>query len=109
MGVFTGTGHQLDCIIRDLLYDITKFQAIDFVGYSEEHKSYILGEVAVRDGELSIATAEDYLEFKSLRVKTTQKSIRLYIQRDPERQRNGWLQWMWMADPKVLRSLLRDS
>lgn len=95
--VFTGTGHQLDCIIRDVLYDITKVQTIDFVGYSEDHKSYILGDVAVRDGELSIANAEDYFEFKNLRVKSTQKSIRLDIQRDPEKQRNDWLAWLWMC------------
>jgi len=93
--VFTGSGHQLDCIIRDVLYNITKVQTIDFVGYSAEHSSYILGDVAVRDGELSTANAEDYFEFKNLRVKSTQKSIRLDIQRDPEQFRIDWLPWLW--------------
>jgi hypothetical protein len=93
--VFTGTGHQLDCITRDVLYNITKVQTIDFVGYSAEHASYILGDIAVREGEVSVANAEDYFEFKQLRVKTTQKSIRLDIQRDAQRFRTDWLPWLW--------------
>lgn len=93
--VFTGSGHQLDCIIRDVLFNITKVQTIDFVGYSADHASYILGDIAVRDGEVSIANAEDYFEFKKLRVKTTQKSIRLDIQRDAEKFRTDWLAWLW--------------
>ena len=93
--VFTGTGHQMDCINRDDLFNLTKVQTIDFVGYSAEHASYILGDIAVRAGELSYANEEDYFEFKNLRVKSTQKSIRLDIQRDGEQFRTDWLPWLW--------------
>ncbi|MBB4755451.1 hypothetical protein FHT15_000106 [Xanthomonas campestris] len=95
--MFTGTGHQLDRLIEEQTEAIKKVDAIDFVGYSKEHRAYLLGDMAVRDGELVTANEEDYFEFDKLRLKTTQKSIRLEIQRDAEAFRVDWLPWLWQC------------
>ncbi|MBV6808265.1 toprim domain-containing protein [Xanthomonas campestris pv. pennamericanum] len=95
--MFTGTGHQLDRLIEEQTEAIKTVDAIDFVGYSKEHRAYLLGDMAVRDGELVTANEEDYFEFDKLRLKTTQKSIRLEIQRDAEAFRVDWLPWLWQC------------
>ncbi|WP_181109129.1 toprim domain-containing protein [Xanthomonas arboricola] len=95
--MFTGTGHQLDRLIEEQTEAIKTVDAIDFVGYSKEHRAYLLGDTAVRDGELVTANEEDYFEFDKLRLKTTQKSIRLEIQRDAEAFRVDWLPWLWQC------------
>ncbi|MGY4882937.1 toprim domain-containing protein [Xanthomonas citri pv. eucalyptorum] len=95
--LFTGSGHQLDRLIEEQTETIKTVEAIDFVGYSKEHHAYLLGDIAVRDGELVVANEEDYFEFDKLRLKTTQKSIRLDIQRDAEAFRTDWLPWLWLC------------
>lgn len=93
--VFSGTGQQLDAMMRAQLYNIKKVDTVDFVGYSPEHQAYIFGDLAVRNGEVTAANAEDYFEFNKLRIKTTQRSIRMDIQRDAEQYRTEWLDWLW--------------
>lgn len=95
--VFSGSGHQLDRMMEDQLFNIKTVDTVDFVGYSQDHSAYIFGDVAVRNGELSFANSEDYFEFSKLRLKTTQKSIRMDIQRDAEAFRTEWLQWLWLC------------
>ncbi len=95
--MFTGTGHQLDRLIEEQTEAIKTVDAIDFVGYSKEHRAYLLGDMAVRDGDLVTANEEDYFEFDKLRLKTTQKSIRLEIQRDADAFRADWLPWLWQC------------
>lgn len=95
--VFSGSGHQLDRIMEDQLFNIKTVDTIDYVGYSKEHKAYLLGDMAVRQGELCFANDEDFFEFDKLRLKTTQKSIKLDIQRDAEAFRMDWLPWLWLC------------
>ncbi len=93
--LYSGTGKHLDRIIDKQTFNIKDVATVDFVGYSPEHQAYIYRDLAVRNGEITLANAEDYFEFKKLRIKTTQRSIRLDIQRDHERYRQDWLQWLW--------------
>ncbi|KAF1719783.1 toprim domain-containing protein [Pseudoxanthomonas wuyuanensis] len=93
--VFDGTASELIHVMKDQLFNIKKVDTIDFVGYSKEHRAYLLGDLAVRDGELVQANEEDYFEFDKLRLKTTQKSIKLEIQRDADGYRTDWLPWLW--------------
>ncbi|MBB6259348.1 hypothetical protein FHT05_003987 [Xanthomonas arboricola] len=95
--VFTGSGYQLDRLVEDQTEAIKTVEAIDFVGYSKEHRAYLLGDIAVRDGEVVTANEEDYFSFQKLRLKSTQKSIRLEIQRDPDAFRTDWLPWLWQC------------
>lgn len=93
--VFTGTGAQLDRIMKDQLYGLKTVETIDFIGYSRKHGAYIFGDLAVRGGLVEKANEEDYFEFGKLRLKTLQKSIKLEIALTDEGYRREWLDWLW--------------
>ena len=93
--VFTGSGGQLDKIMRDQLFGLKTVETIDFVGYSKAHGCYVFGDLAVHGGLVEKANAEDYFEFGKLRLKTLQRSIRMEIARDNQGYRQEWLDWLW--------------
>ena len=93
--IFDGTGGQLLSVMKAQWKDVKTVHTVDFIGYTPEHQAYVFGDLAVRQGQISLANAEDYFEFDKLRMKTTQRSIRLDIQRDPEAFRTDWLPWLW--------------
>ncbi|MGV6473561.1 toprim domain-containing protein [Azotobacter vinelandii] len=95
--VFTGSGQQLDRIMKDQLFNIKTVQTIDFVGYSKEYQAYVFGDIAVRDGVVSEVNDEDFFEFGKLRLKTLQKSIRISIQRDAKAYREDWMPLLWLC------------
>ncbi len=95
--VFSGNQHQLDRMMEDQLFAIKTVETIDFVGYSKVHGAYVLGDLAVKDGQLVLANDEDYFEFNKLRLKTTQKSIRMDINTDADSFDTRWLSWLWVC------------
>lgn len=92
---FTGSSYQLDRIMEIQLDRIKRVDAIDYMGYSKEHKAWLLGDVAVREGQLFRSNEEDFFEFGKLRLKSLAKSIRLDIQPDNEGYRTDWMEWVW--------------
>jgi energy-coupling factor transporter ATP-binding protein EcfA2 len=95
--VFTGTGQQLDKLLKDQLYGLKTVETIDYVGYSKEHGAYVFGDIAVRNGIVSVVNKEDFFEFGKLRLKTLQKSIAMHIQRDSKEYRTDWLPMLWLC------------
>lgn len=95
--VFTGTGAHLDKIMKEQLYGLKTVRTIDFIGYAKDHGCYVFGDLAVRGGVVEQANAEDYFEFKGLRLKSLQKSIKLEIARTDEGYRREWLDWLWLC------------
>ncbi|NMX74626.1 toprim domain-containing protein [Pseudomonas sp. WS 5532] len=95
--VFTGSGQQLDKIMKDQLYGLKTVETIDYVGYSKEHGAYVFGDLAVRNGVISQVNKEDFFEFGKLRLKTLQKSISMHIQRDAKQYRSDWLPMLWLC------------
>lgn len=95
--IFTGSGAQLDQIMKLQLTGLKTVATIDYLGYSREHGCYVLGDVAVRGGVLERANAEDYFEFQKLRLKTLQRSIKLQIGTDESTYRPQWLGWLWLC------------
>jgi len=95
--MFTGSTGQLVRIMKDQLYGLKTVQTIDYIGYSKEHGCYVFGDFAVRGGVIAHANTEDYFEFKKLRLKTLQKSIKLEIARDNQGYRQEWLDWLWIS------------
>ncbi|BAU74362.1 toprim domain-containing protein [Metapseudomonas furukawaii] len=93
--VFTGSGQQLDKIMKDQLYSLKTVETIDYVGYSKEHGCYLFGDVAVRNGVVNQVNAEDFFEFGKLRLKSLQKSIVIRPQRDSKRYDEAWLPLLW--------------
>lgn len=93
--IFTGSGGQLDRIMKEQLNNIKSVETIDFIGYSKGHGAYVFGDLAVRGGIVEKANDEDYFEFGKLRLKTLQKSIRLELALSDEGYRREWLDWLW--------------
>lgn len=95
--VFTGSGKQLDKILKDQLYGLKTVETIDYVGYSKEYGAYVFGDVAMRNGLVCEVNKEDFFEFGKLRLKTLQKSIKMHIQRDHKQYRTDWLPMLWLC------------
>lgn len=92
---FTGTGVQLDKVMKDQTYGIKTVSTIDFVGYSKEYGCYVYGDVAVKDGAVIAVNSEDYFEFNKLRLKTLQKGVSVHLQRDDKGYNDEWLKLLW--------------
>jgi energy-coupling factor transporter ATP-binding protein EcfA2 len=95
--VFTGSGQQLDKIMKDQLFGLKTVETIDFIGYSKQHSCYVFGDIAVRSGIVSEVNKEDFFEFGKLRLKTLQKSIAMHIQRDSKAYHSDWLPMLWLC------------
>ncbi|SOD25217.1 Toprim-like [Variovorax sp. YR752] len=95
--MFSGSSHQLKKIMQWQLDNPKVVQTIDFIGYSAPHKTYILGKVAVREGQIHEANKEDYFEFNKLSIKSLQKSIQLRINTDRDSYQRVWQQHLWRA------------
>ncbi|WP_205890123.1 toprim domain-containing protein [Pseudomonas jilinensis] len=93
--VFTGSGQQLDRIMQDQLYGIRTVETIDYIGYSKEHQAYVLGDLAVKKGQLFKVNDEDFFEFGKLRLKSLLKTIPLDVSLDDSRYRQEWFDWLW--------------
>lgn len=96
--MFSGSSYQLEKIMQRQLENPKIVQTVDFIGYSAPHKTYILGQVAVREGQIIEANAEDYFDLDKLSIKTLQKSIRLAINTDAQDyDRSDWVRHLWSA------------
>lgn len=95
--MFTGTGQQLDKIMKEQLYGIKTVETIDYIGYSKEYACYVFGDVAIKDGQVFEANEEDYFEFGKLRIKTLQKGVPIRLQRDAKAYNTEWLKLLWIC------------
>lgn len=93
--MFTGTGQQLEKIMKLQTYGIKTVETIDFVGYSRDHGCYVYGDIAVKDGQVYEANAEDYFEFGKLRIKTLQKGVTIRPSRDAKAYSSEWFKLLW--------------
>lgn len=94
---FTGSGQQLDRIMQDQLFGIKTVETIDYIGYSKEYQCYVLGDIAIKGGQLYRVNEEDFFEFGKLRLKSLLKTIPLDISLDDNVYREQWLEWLWVA------------
>lgn len=95
--IYSGSSAQLERMMLRQLDHIKVVQTVDFVGYSAAHKTYLLGEHAVHDGQVLTANEEDYFEVGKLSIKSLQRSIQLRISQDAEAQDKRWPQHLWAA------------
>jgi len=95
--MYTGSGQQLDKLMKDQLYGIKTVSTIDYVGYSKEYESYIYGDVAIKDGNVYPVNSEDYFEFGKMRLKTLQKGVPVQLQRDAKGYDEEWLRLLWIC------------
>ncbi|MEQ9130779.1 MAG: toprim domain-containing protein [Salinisphaeraceae bacterium] len=89
--VWTGSSDQLDTLLQDQLGQIKTVQTIDFVGYSREHRTYVLGDVAVSKGRLYRINKEDYFELGRTRLKSLAQPFELHINPELDQFRRDWV------------------
>ena len=89
--MYTGSGQQLDKIMKDQLFGLKTVSTIDYIGYSKENDCYLYGDVAIKDGNVYPINKEDYFEFGKLRLKTLQKGVQVKLQRDSKDYNEEWL------------------
>ena len=95
--IYSGSSAQLERMMLRQLDNIKVVQTVDFVGYSAQHKTYLLGDYAVHDGQVLLANEEDYFEVGKLSIKSLQRSIVLQVNQDAEAQDKSWPQHLWAA------------
>ncbi|MXO73543.1 bifunctional DNA primase/helicase, partial [Altererythrobacter buctensis] len=105
-GMWSGTGEQLDRIIRNQTRDLKKVEPIPFTGFSQRHKAWLLGDIAVHQGRLITVNAENYFDIGKHAVKLRSAERMLEIDYDPDRITFDWLDDLWTAyGPKGLIAL----
>ncbi|KJH73941.1 toprim domain-containing protein [Pseudomonas sp. ES3-33] len=95
--VFTGSGQQLDKLMKDQLFGIKTVQTIDYVGYSREYRCYVFNDVAVREGQIININEEEFFEMGKLKLKTLQKGVKIDLQRDSKKYDPQWLGLLWQC------------
>lgn len=95
--MFTGNSSQLERMLQRWVENIKVVKTVDFIGYDSAHKVYLLGGVAVANGELFEANAEDYFEVQRLAIKSLQRSIRLDINTNRDDYDRTWFTHLWNA------------
>lgn len=95
--MYTGSGQQLDKIMKDQLFGLKTVSTIDYIGYSKENDCYLYGDVAIKDGNVYPINKEDYFEFGKLRLKTLQKGVQVKLQRDSKDYNEEWLRLLWIC------------
>ncbi len=95
--VFTGSGQQLDKIMKDQLYAIKTVQTIDYVGYSKEYGCYVFNDIAVREGQLISINEEEFFEMGKLKLKSLQKGVKIALTKDAKHYDPRWLGLLWQC------------
>lgn len=102
-GMWSGTGEQLDRIIRVQTRKLKVVQPIASTGYSPEHKAWVLGDLAVHNGRVLRITDDKYFDIGKKAVKLRSAQKLLDITYNPDQIRFDWLPHVYTAwGPKGL-------
>jgi hypothetical protein len=103
---WSGTSEQFDRIIRNQTRNLKVVEPIKFTGYSRDHRAWVLGDMAVRDGKLIKINEESYFDLGRDAVKLKSPDRLLDITYDPDQIDFDWLPDLWTAyGPKGLVAL----
>lgn len=102
-GMWSGTGEQLDRLMRNQTRQLKVVEPIYFTGYSHPHRAWILGDIAVREGRLININREAYFDFGKAAVKPRSAERLLEVAYDQDKLDFAWLPDVWTAwGPKGL-------
>ena len=105
-GMWSGSGEQLDRLMRNQTRRLKVVEPIPFTGYSPQHRAWLFGDVAVRDGRVEQINGENYFDFGKQAVKLRSPERLLDIQYDADKIAFPWLEDFWIAyGPKGLVTL----
>lgn len=89
--LWSGSSQQLMQLLQDQFYDIKTVKTVDFIGYSKDHKAWVLGDVAVCNKRVYTLTSEDYFNLGRLRLKTLSQSVPLAINTQMRDFKRDWV------------------
>lgn len=96
-GMWSGSGDQLDRLIRNQTRKLKVVEPIPFTGYSAPHRAWMFGDFAVREGRVEQINSENYFDFGKQAVKLRSPERLLDIQYDPEKVDLDWIPDLWTA------------
>lgn len=97
-GLYEGSTAMLRRYLKPYFKNIKHVKTIDYIGYSDEYKAYVLGDVAVKDGQIVKINKEDYFVFHgNLMLKSLSKSTPLKINPDVRKLNTQWPDLLWRA------------
>ncbi|WP_260925375.1 toprim domain-containing protein [Novosphingobium sp. 9] len=96
-GQWSGTQEQLDRLIRHQIRHLKVVTPVLATGYSEPHRAWILGDIAVREGRLIPLNGERYFDFGKQAVKLYSEERLLDITYDADKLDFEWLGDFWTA------------
>ncbi|MFA6125054.1 MAG: toprim domain-containing protein [Sphingomonas sp.] len=88
---WTGSQYQIDKLMLRQWSTIRMVEAIQFTGYSIDHKGWILGDIAVHNGRVYEPNEEDYfvLGKQSVKLRTAERMLRITY--DPDKLDLTWV------------------
>ncbi|MGA9659513.1 MAG: toprim domain-containing protein, partial [Asticcacaulis sp.] len=93
-----GSTRQLDILIsQQRERGIAKIQTLDFTGYSRDHATWVLGDIAVSKGRVVPINDEDFFDLGKVQLKLRSAERILSIDYDAENFDTSWAQVIWQA------------
>ena len=89
-GMWMGQQFQLDRIIESQTNNLKVVQTIDYIGYSKDHRCYVLSDLAIKDGDVIELNEQDYFDLGKSNIKSLQKSVTLNVNSNLEQYRSDW-------------------
>lgn len=96
-GMWSGSGEQLDRLMRNQTRRLKVVEPIPFTGYSAQHRAWLFPDIAVREGRIEKINSENYFDFGQQAVKLRSPERLLDIQYDPDRMDFEWVPDLWTA------------
>lgn len=96
-GTWTGSGEQLDRLMKRQTRRLKVVEPIGFTGYSPTHQAWVLGDIAVHKGRVLKVNSENYFDIGKHAVKLRSAERLLQIDYDPDHLRFDWMDDLWAA------------
>ena len=96
-GMWSGSGEQLDRLMKNQTRRLKVVEPIGFTGYSKDHGAYVLGDLAVANGRVIKENAERYFDVGTHAVKLRTAERMLHVDYDADQLRFDWLEDLWAA------------
>lgn len=96
-GMWSGSGEQLDRIMKTQTRRLKVVEPIGATGYSPAHSAWVLGDLAVHQGRVLKVNSENYFDVGKYAVKLRSAERMLQIDYDADQLRFEWLDDVWTA------------
>lgn len=96
-GMWTGTSEQLDRLMKNQTRRLKVVEPIGFTGFSQAHRAWVLGDLAIHQGRVLQVNSENYFDVGKHAVKLRSSERMLAIDYDADQLKFDWLNDIWLA------------